>query len=99
MIVPKTPVRLARRPLQRLLSQFNESGNVMAKDHSKKNRPLTVEYVTRSRTRDKPGKPYPEFPLYAHPNGQWAKRTGGKLHYFGLWCVTRTDIQRAKPKN
>ena len=33
----------------------------------------------------KPKKPYPGFPLTAHPNGYWCKRIKGKLHYFGKW--------------
>src|SRR5262245_60811360 len=40
---------------------------------------------TRDRS-DKPSKPYPEFPLTAHPAGYWCKKIRGKLHYFGPWA-------------
>lgn len=49
---------------------------------------------TRKRTAnkpEKPGKPYEGFPLFDHNSGRWAKKIGGKLHYFGRWGNKQGD--------
>lgn len=33
----------------------------------------------------KPSKPYPNFPLTAHPTRRWCKKIRGTLFYFGSW--------------
>ena len=36
--------------------------------------------------KQKPAKPYPEYPLTPMANGQWCKRIKNKLYYFGTWA-------------
>ena len=46
------------------------------------------------RTRSKPKKPYPDFPLTANGNGQWSKKIRGHVHYFGLWANPEAALSR-----
>ena len=52
-----------------------------------------------------PGKPHPDFPLFPHATGRWAKKVKGRFHYFGkvaddpkgetalaLWLEQKDDL-------
>jgi hypothetical protein len=44
---------------------------------------MTSDNLTTTPVRCKPAKPYPDFPIYAHAAGVWAKKIRGRDHYFG----------------
>jgi integrase len=46
-----------------------------------------------SKTR-KPRKPHPNFPLFAHAAGVWAKKVKQHLHYFGPWSDPEGALKR-----
>ena len=43
---------------------------------------------------DRPAKPYPDFPLFAHASGRWAKKIRGKQVYFGPWDDPDGSLQK-----
>ena len=44
--------------------------------------------------RQKPVKPYPAYPLFAHGNGMWAKKIRGQVRYFGKWSDPQAALDK-----
>jgi len=42
----------------------------------------------------RPNKPYRDFPLFPHRNGQWAKKIRGRFVFFGAWADEHGALQR-----
>jgi integrase len=67
----------------------------MSASHSSKERPpVTDPPPGHKPARLNPAKPCPEYPLYAHAVGQWAKIIRGAVHYFGPWADSDAALTR-----
>ena len=44
----------------------------------------------------KPEKPTPDFPLFAHATGRWAKKIRRQTHYFGPWRDPKGALEKYK---
>ena len=51
-------------------------------------------FTTDSTEIGRPAKPDPDFPLYAHKSGRWAKKIRGKTHFFGPWRDPHGALRR-----
>lgn len=55
---------------------------------------MSATNLTITAPAGKPNKPYPEFPLFAHATGRWAKKIRGRFHYFGPWNDPNGALQK-----
>lgn len=58
---------------------------------------FTGKRRSRKAANNRPKKPYPDFPLYAHPLGYWSKKIRGAIKHFGRWGRVVKGLLTASP--
>ena len=57
-------------------------------------RELSPPATAGPQARQRPGKPYPDFPLFPHATGRWAKKINGRFAFFGPWGDPHGALER-----
>jgi integrase len=55
---------------------------------------MSEAHPTARGIKNKPEKPRPDFPLFPHQTGRWAKKIKGRMHYFGPWFDPDGALER-----
>jgi len=55
---------------------------------------MTKVNSTARRKPVKPSKPSKDYPLTAHPNGQWCKKVRKVVHFFGVWADPQAALAK-----